>query len=236
MPQMFTHNLVRASTSISRRSLSLFESSAPAHNRPITALRSVRTRDCTNRVIGVWQTHRGMSTEEQNTETEPEQLQALLDERLRLIEEKTKEASDYKEKYAYSLAEAQNMRKRNEKLVSDSKLYGIQSFSKDLLSVADILEKATESVPTEDLKNEKIKTMYEGVTMTSTELQKVLAKHGIARVDPLGEKFDPNFHEALFTLPAASSNVEAGNVAVVTKVGYRLHQRALRAALVGVAQ
>lgn len=163
-------------------------------------------------------------------------MQALLDERLRLIEEKTKEASDYKEKYTYSLAEAQNMRKRNEKLVSDSKLYGIQSFSKDLLSVADILEKATESVPAEDLENEKIKTMFEGVTMTSTELQKVLSKHGIARVDPLGEKFDPNFHEALFTLPAASSNTEAGNVAVVTKVGYRLHERALRAALVGVAQ
>ena len=139
------------------------------------------------------------------------------------------------DKYMRSLAETENVRTRSQKLVSDAKQFGIQSFSKDLLEVADILEKATESVPKDELdNNEHLKNLFEGLTMTNTQLQKVFGNHGLEKVDPVGEKFDPNFHEAIFMMP--SPGKDAGTVAVVTKIGYRLNGRSLRAALVGVVQ
>ena len=112
-------------------------------------------------------------------------------------------------------------------------MYAIQSFCKDLLEVADILEKATESVPKEELsKSSHLKSLFDGLTMTETQLQKVFKSHSLEKVHPLNEKFDPNFHEALFQLPGEIS----GTVAVVQKTGYRLHGRPLRAALVGVVK
>ena len=134
-----------------------------------------------------------------------------------------------------ALAENENVRNRSKKMVDDAKLYGIQSFSKDLLEVSDILEKATSSVPQEELdKNEHLKHLFEGLTMTQTQLQKVFENHGLEKVDPIGEKFDPNFHEALFMVPFPDK--EPGTVAIVEKIGYRLHGRPLRPALVGVVQ
>ena len=81
-------------------------------------------------------------------------------------------------------------------------------------------------------KNETVKQLFEGVVMTEVELQKVFKKHGLEKVDPLDEPFDPNFHEAMFQLPMEGKT--KGNVGVVQKVGYKLHGRALRAAQVGV--
>ena len=124
---------------------------------------------------------------------------------------------------------------RNKKLLDDARLYGIQSFAKDLLEVADILGKATESVPKEELdKNTHLKNLYEGLSMTDTQLQKVFKSHGLEKIDPVGDKFDPNFHDALFMQPFPDK--EPGTVAVVTKIGYKLNGRPLRAALVGVVQ
>ena len=134
-----------------------------------------------------------------------------------------------------ALAENENIITRNKKLMDDARLYGIQSFAKDLLEVADILEKATESVPKEELdKNAHLKSLYEGLAMTDTQLQKVFKSHGLEKVDPAGEKFDPNFHDALFMQPFPGK--ESGTVAVVQKIGYKLNGRPVRAALVGVAQ
>ena len=134
-----------------------------------------------------------------------------------------------------SLAENENIKARNKKLVDDTKLYGIQSFAKDLLEVADILEKATESVPKEELsKNTHLKDLYEGLKMTEVQLQKVFKVHSVEKINPVDEKFDPNFHEALFMQPFPGK--ESGTVAVVNKIGYKLHGRPLRAALVGVVQ
>lgn len=180
------------------------------------------------------------STEETNSakpqaDANVEELQNLVTEKTSLLEEKTKEVADLKDKYMRSLAETENVRTRSQKLVSDAKQFGIQSFSKDLLEVADILEKATESVPKDELdNNEHLKNLFEGLTMTNTQLQKVFGNHGLEKVDPVGEKFDPNFHEAIFMMP--SPGKDAGTVAVVTKIGYRLNGRSLRAALVGVVQ
>lgn len=115
-------------------------------------------------------------------------------------------------------------------------LSGIQAFCKDLLEVADILEKATQSVPQAELRddNPHLKSLYEGLVMTEAQIQKAFAKHGLLRLDPLGAKFDPYEHEALFHTPVEGH--EPGTVALVSKVGYKLHGRTLRPALVGVVK
>lgn len=113
---------------------------------------------------------------------------------------------------------------------------GIHSFCKDLLEVADVLEKATESVPQEEVtpQNPHLKSLYDGLRMTGQQMQKVFHKHGLVRLHPEGLKFDPYEHEALFHAPVEGK--APGTVAVVTKVGYKLHGRTLRPALVGVAK
>lgn len=113
---------------------------------------------------------------------------------------------------------------------------GIQGFCKDLLEVADILEKATESVPKEEVssQNPHLKNLFDGLVMTEVQIQKVFTKHGLVKLNPDGQKFDPYEHEALFHAPVEGK--EPGTVAVVTKVGYKLHGRTLRPALVGVAK
>ncbi|XP_054841152.1 grpE protein homolog 1, mitochondrial [Eublepharis macularius] len=156
-----------------------------------------------------------------------------------LIEEKTKLEEQLKEmtdKYKRALADAENLRQRTQKLVEEAKLYGIQSFCKDLLEVADVLEKATESVPKEELKDENphLKNLYEGLAMTELQIQKVFGKHGLVKLNPLGAKFDPYEHEALFHVPMEGK--EPGTIALVSKVGYKLHGRTLRPALVGVVK
>ena len=122
-----------------------------------------------------------------------------------------------------------------QKQIDDVKLFGIQGFCKDLLDVADILNKANESVPKDEVTNSNphLKSLFEGLTMTETQLHKVFTRNGLEMINPPeGEKFDPNFHEALFEQPVPGK--EPGTIAIVTKVGYKLHSRTLRPALVGV--
>lgn len=133
------------------------------------------------------------------------------------------------------------MRHRMMKQVGEAKLFGIQGFCKDLLEVADILNKATESVPADLLSGngneaaaDALRRLHEGLQLTESQMIKVFARHGLVKIDPdLGEKFDPNFHEALFQQPATEGS-SPGTVAIVSKVGYKLHERTLRPALVGV--
>ncbi|CAD7684167.1 unnamed protein product [Nyctereutes procyonoides] len=112
--------------------------------------------------------------------------------------------------------------KLEEQLKETAKLYGIQGFCKDLLEVADILEKATQS------------DLYEGLVMTEVQIQKVFTKHGLLWLNPVGARFDPYKHEALFHTPVEGK--EPGTVALVSKVGCKLHGRTLRPALVGVVK
>lgn len=156
-----------------------------------------------------------------------------------LLEEKTKldeQLKDMTEKYKRALADTENLRTRSQKMIEDAKLYGIQGFCKDLLEVADILEKATESVPKDEVtsQNPHLKNLYDGLVMTEVQIQKVFTKHGLVKINPDGQKFDPYEHEALFHAPVEGK--EPGTVAMVTKVGYKLHGRTLRPALVGVAK
>ncbi|XP_060084612.1 grpE protein homolog 1, mitochondrial-like isoform X1 [Ylistrum balloti] len=140
------------------------------------------------------------------------------------------------DKYIRALAETENVRQRMKKQVDDAKIFGIQGFCKDLLEVADILGKATESVPKEEVKDENIhlKNLFQGLTMTESQLLKVFNKHGLEQITPAeGEKFDPFIHEAMFEVPTANQEA-ASTIAVTTKVGYKLSDRTIRPALVGV--
>lgn len=160
-----------------------------------------------------------------------------LIEKLELDNKKmTEEKEEFKDKYKRSLAETENVRNRMQKQIGDAKIFGIQGFCKDLLEVADILERAVEATPKDNLEmNQELKDLFDGLTMTESQLLKVFGRHGLVRLDPkAGEKFDPNLHEALFQLPVAEK--ENNTVAVVTQKGFALNGRTLRAAKVGVVK
>ncbi|XP_042583961.1 grpE protein homolog 1, mitochondrial-like [Cyprinus carpio] len=173
----------------------------------------------------------GTGTEEEKPEPSAAE-KAFIEEKTQL-EEQLKDITD---KYKRALADTENLRQRSQKMINDAKLFGIQGFCKDLLEVADILEKATESVPKTEIStaNPHLKNLYDGLVMTEVQIQKVFQKHGLVKLNPDGQKFDPYEHEAVFHAPIEGK--EPGTVAVVTKVGYKLHGRTLRPALVGVVK
>ncbi|XP_017031253.1 grpE protein homolog, mitochondrial [Drosophila kikkawai] len=139
------------------------------------------------------------------------------------------------DKYKRALADSENMRNRLNKQISDAKIFGIQSFCKDLLEVADTLGHATQAVPKDKLSgNADLKNLYEGLSMTRASLLQVFKRHGLEPVDPINQKFDPNMHEALFQ--KEDKTVDANTVVEVTKLGYKLHERCIRPALVGVSK
>ncbi len=113
--------------------------------------------------------------------------------------------------------------------------FAIQKFAKDLLDTADVLQMALDAVPKDEIEKSKIvKDLFTGVSLTKSELLKSFKRFGIESFDPTGEKFDPNMHQALFQAPVAGK--EAGTVFQTTKVGYKIHERVLRPAQVGVVR
>jgi molecular chaperone GrpE len=146
-----------------------------------------------------------------------------------------REAADYKDRLLRSLAEMENLRKRTERQVADARDYGIAAFARDILAVADNMERALGALDA-DLREKAdagTKALLDGVELTERELLKVLEKHGVKKFDPLGEKFDPNLHQAMYQVPDPSR--PAGTVAQVVQPGYMIGDRMLRPALVGVA-
>lgn len=151
------------------------------------------------------------------------------------IEELKAKNNDFLDKYRRSIAENDNMRKRLTKQIDDAKIFGIQGFCKDLLDVADVLAKAVEAGKAiEDQPGNK--DMIEGLKLTQTQLLQVFGRHGLTQIEPVKgeEKFDPNLHEALFQIPAPT--LEPNIVLDVQKIGYSLHGRTIRPALVGVSK
>ena len=126
-----------------------------------------------------------------------------------------------------ALAESENLRRRMTKQIDDAKLFGIQGFCKDLLEVSDILSRAVEAVPKDQLTNSNphLVSLYEGLNMTDKQLVKVFKKHGLAQISPSeGDKFDPNFMEALFNVPVQDKEKQQGDtVAYVQQTGFQLH-------------
>ena len=140
-----------------------------------------------------------------------------------------------KDQLLRALAEAENARRRARKDVEEARAYAISRFAQDLLGVADNLGRALESIPAERrAEDEAVKAIADGIEMTARELESVLGRHGITRIDPLGETFDYNLHQALFE--TANTDAPDGTVVQVAQVGYRIGDRLLRAAMVGVAK
>ena len=132
------------------------------------------------------------------------------------------------------MAELENTRKRAERDRQEANKYAITGFARGVLSVADNLRRAIESVPDDDRDNESIKTLLAGVELTERELLKVFEQQGIKSIDPLGEKFDHNFHQTMFEVDA--SGQPAGTIVQVMEPGYVIADRLLRPAMVGVAK
>jgi molecular chaperone GrpE len=154
-----------------------------------------------------------------------------------LVETLARENAEHKDRLLRTLAEMENLRKRTEREVNDVRQYGIASFARDVLAVADNMERALQALDAElrETANPGVKALLDGVELTERELLKVLEKHGVKKFEPQkGERFDPNLHQAMYELPDPSQ--PAGTVAQVVQPGYMIGERMLRAALVGVAK
>jgi len=147
-----------------------------------------------------------------------------------------KEAADLKDRLLRTLAEMENLRRRTEREVADSRVYAVTNFARDILAVADNMERAMKALDDEirDKADAGVKALLDGVELTERELIKVMEKHGIARLEPQGQKFDPNLHQAMFEVPDPS--VAAGTVVQVVQPGYTIAGRVLRPALVAIAK
>lgn len=145
------------------------------------------------------------------------------------------ERDDLKDKLLRTLAEMENLRRRTEREIADAKAYAVTSFARDMLGSADNLRRAIESVPAtaEAAADSALKSVVEGVELTERELLKTLERHGVRRIEPHGEKFDPNMHQAMFEAPDES--IAKGLVSKVVQTGYKIGERVLRPALVGVS-
>ncbi|OYX13810.1 MAG: nucleotide exchange factor GrpE [Rhizobiales bacterium 32-66-8] len=146
------------------------------------------------------------------------------------------EIASLKDKFLRAFAEAENIRRRAEKEVTDAKTYGIASFARDVLNVADDLARALGAVEAEakEQADGAFKALLDGLELTERGLHKALEKHGIRKLEPKGEKFDPNLHQAMFEVPDES--VPSGTVVQVVQSGYVIGERVLRPAMVGVAR
>ena len=146
------------------------------------------------------------------------------------------ELTETKDRLLRTLADMDNMRKRTEREVADARAYGISSFARDIVGVADNMHRAMAALDDElrAKADEATKVLLEGVELTERELINVLEKHGVKRIDPLGQKFDPNRHQAMFEVEDLS--VPSGSVVQVMQAGYLIGERVLRPALVAVSK
>src|SRR5271167_2668005 len=145
-----------------------------------------------------------------------------------------REHAEMRDRLLRTLAEMENLRKRTEREVVDSRLYGVSSFARDMISVADNMRRALDAVGPELRADALAKALLDGVELTERDLLKALEKNGVRQFTPQGEKFDPNVHQAIFEVPDAA--VPAGSVAQVVQPGYMIGEPVLRPALVGVSK
>jgi molecular chaperone GrpE len=152
------------------------------------------------------------------------------------VEALTKEAAESRDKMLRTLAEMENLRKRTSREVADARTYGITNFARDVLDIADNLQRALDAVPadTRAAADPGLKALIEGVELTERSLLNTLEKNGVKKFDPSGEKFDPNFQQAMYEVP--DSSVPAGTVVQVVQAGYTIGERMLRPALVAVSK
>ncbi len=165
-----------------------------------------------------------------NNNVEPA-AEALPEERVAALEAELAETRD---RLLRALAETENVRRRAQREREDVQKYAVAGFAKDLLSAADNLRRALDSLPEREAKDARTKSLLAGVAATERELLAVFERHGLRRIDPKGERFDHNVHEAVFEVD--NSGRPQGTIVEVLQPGYLLHDRLLRPAMVGVAK
>ena len=153
-----------------------------------------------------------------------------------VIEALNAENSQLKDRVLRTLAEMENLRRRTEREVSDARVYAVTSFARDMLTVVDNLSRALEHLPAEarSSADPAVQSMIEGVELTARDLEAALGRHGVKKLDPKGQRFDPNFHQAIFEAP--DETVPAGTVSQVVQSGWTIGDRVLRPAMVGVSK
>jgi len=145
------------------------------------------------------------------------------------------EAAELKDRVLRTVAEMENLRRRTERQIAETRQYAIAAFARDMLTAGDNLARAIQAVPDEARRgSEAMTTLIDGVEMTERELQNSLEKHGVKKLDPVGQKFDPNLHQAIFEVPTEEH--PTGTVVQVMQPGYVIGERVLRPAMVGVAK
>ncbi|WP_156174576.1 nucleotide exchange factor GrpE [Hoeflea sp. IMCC20628] len=133
-------------------------------------------------------------------------------------------------------AEMENLRRRTARDVRDAKSYAISGFARDMLQVSDNLQRALEAVPeqVEGAADNGLNSLVEGVELTERAMLAALERHGVSKLEPKGQKFDPNYHQAMYEVPDPS--VANNTVVEVVQPGYVIGERMLRPAMVGVAK
>ena len=160
---------------------------------------------------------------------------AALTEALDRVAALEAENAKLKDQALRALAETENIRRRSEREREDTAKYAISGFAKSLLDAADNLHRAIEAVPAGAVEADAaLKTLVDGVAATERQLLAAFERNGISRIEPVGEVFDPNFHQAMFELPGTGK--PAGTIIQVMQPGYVLQGRLLRPAMVGVAK
>ena len=144
------------------------------------------------------------------------------------------ELAETKDRLLRALAETENTRRRAARERDDALKYGATALARDLLSAADNLRRALDSLPEDDAADERTKALLDGVAATEREMLAAFERHGIRRIDPKGERFDHNLHQAVFEVE--NSGQPGGTVVEVLQPGWVLHERLLRPAMVGVAK
>ncbi len=170
--------------------------------------------------------------QEENIEIQPEAPPPPTPEELivRLIAEVT----DLKDQLLRAVAEGENIRRRAAKEKQDASKFAIASLARDLLAVPDTLDRAISSIPEAVRAQEGVVNLIEGMELTQRQLLGIFERHGIKPIHPMGEKFDPNFHQAMFEAP--DTGQPDGTIVQILQMGYVIGDRLLRPAMVGVAK
>jgi molecular chaperone GrpE len=148
--------------------------------------------------------------------------------------ELAEEVAKAKQEVLYAHAELQNVRRRAEKETADARAYAVTSFARDILSVADNLERGLAAIPDELRADDKFKGLVAGLEATGRELAAIFQRQGITRIAAMGLPLDPNRHQAMLEVPSADA--EPGTIVQEMQAGYTIKDRLLRPALVGVAK
>lgn len=176
-----------------------------------------------------------MNQDDTNTQDEAENESGMETGELNLdrLGELEKELEEVRQHVLYAQAETQNVRRRLEQEKLNAAQYAATGFARDMLSVKDNLERALSAIPEELREDERMKALVAGIEATGRELDNVFQRNGIVRVESVGRKLDPHFHQAMIEVP---SDEEPGTIVQEMQGGYTIKDRLLRPALVGVAR